>query len=285
MLSKTDLLRLATEFTEQSSSNVVGPEIALVPEAAGMRIYDTPLMGCAAASDPLFTELKRPEVVGPHHESPGYWLPGAKSVIAFFFPFTRRVTKANSAGWNWPALEWLHARIEGQAMMLECIALVKERIEAEGGAAVIPIRDTRFTSRGWSWSGPVKDYDMPLYSSNWSERHVAHVAGLGTFGLSRGLITAKGVAGRFISLVTDMALAPDPRPYGGHNEYCTRCGACIPHCPPGAISLERGKDHHLCAPFLEDTLEKHKPRYGCGKCQVAVPCGHGIPPKRKSGAA
>jgi hypothetical protein len=32
------------------------------------------------------------------------------------------------------------------------------------------------------------------YASSWSERHAAHAAGLGTFGLCDGLITAKGKA-------------------------------------------------------------------------------------------
>ena len=40
------------------------------------------------------------------------------------------------------------------------------------------------------------------YASNWSERHVAYVCGLGTFGC-QGLITSKGLAGRFGSIITD----------------------------------------------------------------------------------
>jgi len=34
------------------------------------------------------------------------------------------------------------------------------------------------------------------YASSWSERHAPHAAGLGTFGLCDGLITAKGKAMR-----------------------------------------------------------------------------------------
>lgn len=35
------------------------------------------------------------------------------------------------------------------------------------------------------------------FGSNWSERHAAYVCGLGTFGLSKGLITDKGMGRTF----------------------------------------------------------------------------------------
>ena len=46
-------------------------------------------------------------------------------------------------------------------------------------------------------------------ASTWSERHVAYVSGLGTFGLSGGLITAKGQAVRLGSV-------DSPGPYPVH---------------------------------------------------------------------
>ena len=55
--------------------------------------------------------------------------------------------------------------------------------------------------------------------------------------------------------------------------YCTKCGACIKRCPVNAISLEKGKNNVLCSGFLDRVLEKAGiPYYGCGKCQVGVPC-------------
>ena len=78
------------------------------------------------------------------------------------------------------------------------------------------------------------------YASNWSERHVAYVCGLGTFGLSKGLITERGMAGRFGSIVTDAELAPTPRKYSDPFEYCTKCGACQFRCPAKAIDKSRG---------------------------------------------
>jgi epoxyqueuosine reductase len=42
------------------------------------------------------------------------------------------------------------------------------------------------------------------YASSWSERHAAYAAGLGTFGLCDGLITARGKAVRFGSIISKL---------------------------------------------------------------------------------
>jgi epoxyqueuosine reductase QueG len=105
------------------------------------------------------------------------------------------------------------------------------------------------------------------------------VAGLGTFGLNRALITRLGSAGRFGSVVTDAGFEPTGRAYEGITEYCTLCGNCIRRCPCEAID-ESGKDNRACKAYVDAELAKYAPRYGCGKCQTAVPCEHRIP-KRK----
>ena len=130
------------------------------------------------------------------------------------------------------------------------------------------------------WSKQKLDDENQLsFTSNWPERHVAFVCGLGTFGLSKGLITSKGMAGRFGSIVTELEIIPNKREYEGIYEYCTECGACIKKCPVNAITFENGKDHQICCEFVDLTKNKYKPRYGCGKCQVSVPCESRIPVK------
>jgi epoxyqueuosine reductase QueG len=175
---------------------------------------------------------------------------------------------------GWPADEWLHARIEGQTFIFEICEHLKACLEDSGFRCLVPSLESRFSSKS-PYTGDKTRQDY--YTSNWSERHVAQVCGLGTFGLSRGLITKKGMAGRFGSLVTDAFFEPDRRPYTRYDEYCTRCGACARNCPAGAISLGEGKRHPPCSEFLGLTGKKHAPRYGCGKCQVRVPCENGIP--------
>ncbi len=63
------------------------------------------------------------------------------------------------------------------------------------------------------------------------------------------------------------------------------CRACIRNCPVDAISTENGKDHKKCTSFQDLTAEKFKPRYGCGKCQVGVPCESRIPARRRDSSA
>jgi epoxyqueuosine reductase len=126
------------------------------------------------------------------------------------------------------------------------------------------------------------------YASSWSERHAAHAAGLGTFGLCDGLITAKGKAMRVGSVVARISIEPTPRPYSDHRAYCLyfdngTCGKCIDRCPVRAIT-EAGHDKEKCRQHLARSREYVKKTYkfegyGCGLCQVAVPCEAGIPVK------
>ena len=262
------------EFTRNDSENYVTKEIALRPELAGLQIYEDPIFGYAAASDPLFAQLKQPGIIGDHFILPEVWLDGARTVISVFLPYTQAVKKANAIDMSWPADEWLHARIEGQGVQSKISHFAIGLLEKEGFAVLMPTGDSRFLGRNPN----VQDKNVQaFYTSNWSERHVAHVCGLGTFGLSKGLITAKGVAGRYFSLVTTAPFEPTLRRYTKYDEYCIYCGDCVRNCPMKAISLEEGKKHPPCSAFLDRVRELHKPRYGCGKCQVKVACDNGIP--------
>ncbi|MBR4401120.1 MAG: 4Fe-4S binding protein, partial [Synergistes sp.] len=90
--------------------------------------------------------------------------------------------------------------------------------------------------------------------------------------------SAKGVAGRYASIIISEYIEPDERPYKGVYEYCIMCGACIKRCPVHAITLEGGKNQLLCKELLARTrANKYAPRYGCGKCQTGVPCEDKIP--------
>lgn len=274
-MDRASLESAAYRFLERSPLNRVTAEDALRPDLAGMRMFEEPLFGVAAAEDPLFETLREPGIVGPHLRLPREWLPDARSVVSFFLPFTDAVVKSNRASRDRPSPEWLHARIEGQVFINALCAHLAETLVAAGHAAVAPSIHPDF--RSWSREpGP----DGVAYTSNWSERHAAHVAGLGTFGLSAGIITGKGMAGRLGSVVTARRLPADARPYSRYDEYCNYCGACEAKCPADAVSATRGRDKPACSRFLDATMEKYHPRYGCGQCQVAVPCERGIPPAR-----
>jgi epoxyqueuosine reductase QueG len=249
--------RLSLREIEQQLGDFVlnGPE-NFVADLGMIRIFDPPLVAVASAQDQFWERLKQPEVVGPHHLSPTVWLSGARSVLSCFLPFTEPVRLANRSQ-GWPATEWLYARYEGEEFNRSVRRFLVESLQKAGGRAVAPALDERFA---------VVDR-----RSNWSERHAAFIAGLGTFSLNRSLITSRGAAGRLASLVTDLDFEPTPRPYTEVEEYCTHCGGCIPRCPPQAID-QNGKNNAVCSDFLDETLLRFKPRYGCGKCQTAVPC-------------
>ena len=271
-MDKQDLISKATEFLNNSTDNNVSASLAIDDSLVGMRIFDPPIFAFGDASDAFFTKLKDPAVIGDHFLLPQDWLAQAATVISFFLPFSAEVKQGNAQDKSWPSPQWLHGRIEGQVMVSALARFLQSELSNAGYPSVAPSLDTRFQSGGSS-----KDGKSTNFTSNWSERHVAFICGLGTFGLSKGLITKKGVAGRFGSIVTTLHLDPDVRDYQDIYGYCSNCGACIQQCPVAAISFEQGKNHQICSDFLTITASKFKPRYGCGKCQVNVPCEKGKP--------
>jgi len=194
--------------------------------------------------------------------SPNEWLAGARSVISYFLPFSEEVRKSNYNE-GYPSTEWLYGRVEGQTCNEVLSKLIEKIIIEAGEEALVPAIDLRF--------------EVVDLRSNWSERHAAFIAGLGTFSLSKSMITKKGCAGRFGSIVTSLKLTPTVRSYSDIYEHCIFCGACIPRCPVGAITME-GKNHSVCRQHVYgDVAVKFSPRYGCGKCQTDVPCEYCIP--------
>ena len=268
-MDKQEIIKLVTDFVENSQDNVITEDIAISADVIGMKIFDSPIFAFGDADNEDFKLLKESAAIGDHFQLPREWLPEARTVISIFLPFTEAVRKNNRTNMDWPSEAWLHGRIEGQAFINKLCQYIQSELTNRGYKSVVPSLDQRF----WSKNGP-------FFTSNWSERHVAFVCGLGTFGLSKGLITRKGVSGRLASIITELSVPCDTREYEDIYEYCNMCGKCAVNCPANAISLDKGKDHSKCHEFLLKTAEKFKPRYGCGKCQVAVPCECRIPKKR-----
>ena len=275
-MTEKRLAELAADMIA-SELNRVTPENTPSADLIGMRYYEEPLFGIADAGDPMFLTLRETGVADPGVMLPCDVLPGAKSVISFFLPFTEDVRRDNSRSLDVPSDAWRQARIEGQDMLVALGDAIVRALEDEVFAAVQPSKSEKFRM-------------LAPFCSNWSERHAAHIAGLGTFGLSKGLITARGMAGRIGSVVTDAPMPVTKRAYSSPFEYCTMCGACARRCPAGAIDPKKGvalgKDHIMCKAFLDTTGGRFpcgsgfRERYGCGKCQTGVPCEHAIPAKR-----
>ncbi len=249
--------------------------------------WDNVLVGFAAGADSIWQQYK--EYVGAFHWTP--WevfnqhcpqeSAGAEelTVISWVLPQRELVRKANRRAKKYPAEEWARIRIYGEEFNAALRQHVAKNLEQAGHAAVAPMLVSNWT---------IVNSKRFSYASSWSERHAAHAAGLGTFGLCDGLITAKGKAMRVGSVVAKISIEPTARPYSDHRAYCLffdngTCGKCIDRCPVRAIT-EAGHDKEKCRKHLARSREYVKKTYkfegyGCGLCQVGVPCEAGIPVK------
>ena len=264
-------------FVAEHPHNRISEEQALCPEDVGQRMYEAPIIAVGDAADPLWAGLKQPQAVGPLFRTPEEWLPGARSVISYFAPFTDFVRRGNAADPVRVGNGWLYARVDGQQFLHELNHFLEDLLADAGYGALSPYASPDFRQVFAAGSNPqIEDKTLSL-TSNWSERHAAYVCGLGTFGLSKGLITRRGVSGRFGSVITTLPLPADRRPYHGLYDYCIMCGVCARNCPAHAISLEEGKRHAPCSEYVSESSRAYAPRFGCGKCQVNVPCETRIP--------
>jgi epoxyqueuosine reductase len=258
---KQKLYEALCAFMQDNDEFRIGEDVALDPSVVGLVPYDLPLVGVGEAEDEWFTVFQQEGIVGPHHRKPCDWLPSATRVISVFMRKSEQVRASNRGG-DWPSNAWLHARFEGQQAINKMSAFLVDSLKNMGYDAVAPSLEAGFKT----------GYNGNPYTSNWSERHVAYACDLGTFSLSKGLITGNGVAGRFFSVVTNAPVEANPRQQRDREAACTHCGLCAVLCPAGAISMETGKDHAKCNEFLKKVLQAEKPRYGCGKCQTGTPC-------------
>ena len=254
-------------------------------DGSGERSWEAPLVGFASGADPIFDEYKTH--VGELHWTPAEIFentfgrapdPQKLTVISWVLPQTGATKRANAAMKKAPAELWARSRVFGEEFNSGLRVHVQDTLKEAGYAAVSPLLSPHFHT---------EQSEAFQITSTWSERHAAYACGLGTFGLCDGLITPAGKAVRFGSVVAEIQIAPDPRPYTNHRAYCLfaadgSCGDCIDRCPAGALSKE-GHDKALCLAFLREITAPHVENeygfkgYGCGLCQTGVPCESGIP--------
>ena len=254
-----------------SDENRLSSEQALDPAFVGHSVFDYPVFAFGRHDNAYLVGLRHVPEAGAPLMPPDEWLPSAKTVISYFLPLTERIRRSNYGG-DYPSGAWMNGRIEGQGILTRFSCLLRDRLVEKGYDAVAPPADPRFEQFSIA-----KAHSGSAMSVNWSERHVGYGCGLGTFSLSKGLITKRGMAGRIGSVITSLELPPTAPDYGSLTEYCIQCSACVGNCPVAAISLDGGKDDQLCLGMLNTVLAKRSPYYGCGKCQVNVPCECRIP--------
>ena len=264
-------------------------------------MWDEPLVRFADSDDPLFTEYKT--IIATTHLTPREALakaydkrleelPERLSVVSWILPAVEETRKSNRAETRVPSRLWSHSRWYGEQFNDVLRKHVVELLTGMGYLAAAPMSQPYFKTEN-NEKGPY---------SNWSERHVAYAAGHGTFSLSDGFITERGVAHRCGSIVTDLVLPVSPRTAESPFSNCTfyvdgSCKACIVRCPAEAIT-EQGHNKIKCQAYMRDNgyspallregdgYDNDKSVAGCGLCQVKVPCEYRIPAKigeRKKG--
>jgi len=259
--------RIIREFWATSPLNTLA-------NGTGEKAWDEPLVGYARGDDPLFRKVKAD--IGPF-----YWLPveawqmpfpdapisaAELCVIVYVLPQTAATRADQSVAQDLPAERWARSRDYGEKFNCALRLHLAEALTGAGFPAVAPERLPDFAYQDSAKLG---------IASNWSERHTAYIAGLGTFGLSDGLITTRGKAVRFGSVVARMNLPATERPYNDPYEWClwhafSKCGA-------KAIS-PAGHDKQRCSDYIREVAAPYaQSTYGtaatpCGLCQVKIPC-------------
>jgi len=259
----------------------------------GDPIFTDVQVGYASGDDPIFHTFRK--VVHPEHllplellrayveqlQEPHVLQTTHASVVAFALsrhPETFRSNAVQTAG---PSLRWNHSIWYGETFTNALLAHIVDELEAAGVPTLAPSLS----------SGYRVDSEPGLLASNWSHRHAAYAAGLGSFSLTDGFITPKGMAVWCGSLVTQALIEPTPRVEGDHRANCLQatqgtCGLCIARCPANAISKE-GHNRARCVQEVfigqKAWLEgAHGPGYigmyaGCGLCMTGLPCSTRIP--------
>jgi epoxyqueuosine reductase QueG len=252
----------------------------------GEPAWGNALVAYARGDDPLFDQLR--EDIGSF-----YWTPreafqlaypeamidsSELAVISYILPQTEATRRDQRAVTEVPAERWARSRFHGEEFNCALRMHLAEQLTQAGYPAVAPERLPDFDYRQSERFG---------LASNWSERHTAWVAGLGTFGLSDGLITRVGKAVRFGSVVAKINLEASQRPYAGHQDWCLwyaqgTCGVCMQRCPAEAIT-EKGHDKPKCFDYIRNVTAPYvREHYGtgatpCGLCQVKIPCEARVP--------
>ncbi|MBR1672352.1 MAG: epoxyqueuosine reductase [Fretibacterium sp.] len=187
----------------------------------------------------------------------------AVSVISYFVPFTKPVARFTRESGQIPAI-W------GEAY-----AVINPYFDEVNSAIKGYLEDKGFPSFTIAATHTYNEADM---KSMWSHRSAAAIAGLGTFGANRMLITPRGAAGRFSTVLTAARLTPTP-PVA--EEMCPykrdgSCGLCFKICPVHALHSD-GIDRFACQAETRKNEKLIKESTGlsqadvCGKCISVCP--------------
>jgi len=192
-------------------------------------------------------------------------------VVSYVLPIAQATRRENASMSSAPSRRWAYTRLYGEEFNKGLQRYIESILVKEGYLAIAPEVSNMFRISVDDRVGP---------TSNWSQRHVAFAAGLGTFGLSDGLITSVGIAHRLGSVVVNVPFESPRRSEDIHRDcihfQTGACMTCAKRCPVGAITKD-GHNKIKCREFVlaqeEYIRESYQlDIYGCGLCQTGVPC-------------
>ncbi|WP_288641621.1 hypothetical protein [Megasphaera sp.] len=214
-----------------------------------------PIVGYASVQDPLYAEMS--QRIGNPQLLPTDLLIGAQTVVVFFLPHSLQVIQALRAGKN-IVQAWSDNYLMLNDLLDHIAKILQVKLRAEFGimSAMEP---------------PTNNYNDIELTAKWPHKTSAVIAGIGTFGLNRLLITKSGCAGRLNSLIIDKKLEPSARPKSSYCLYYKtgQCFFCAQHCPSGAIT-KVGWNRFRCNAYL-DGKNVRDTEQGCGICSSG-PC-------------
>ena len=227
----------------------------------GNELWNEPIIEIIPAKNERLKELK--QAVSPEHVMPCDILPDAKSIISFFIPFQESIVKSNING-TIASKEWAVAYIKTNDLIQVINNKIEELMERNGyKTGKIPA---------------THNFDEEKLISNWYHRHIAYIAGIGTFGINNMLITKKGCCGRFGSIIINYELN-NYQQIGKPKEKCLNklngnCGVCHKRCIANAYENKIFNRNICYKQCLENVKYNKDIGYAdvCGKCLVGLPC-------------
>jgi epoxyqueuosine reductase QueG len=229
-------------------------------------LWKEPIIEIISAKNEKLNLLK--EAVSVEHLMPCDILPDAKSIVCFFIPFQDNVIDSNLKE-KMASEKWVLAYIKTNDLIKTINDQIEILMEQSGfKAGKIPA---------------THNFDTEKLVSNWSHRHIAYIAGIGTFGINNMLITKHGCCGRFGSIIINYEL-DEYKENNDIKEKCLNkkngsCGICQKKCVVYAYENAVFNRHKCYKQCLENAENNKKAGYAdvCGKCLVGLPCSKSEP--------
>jgi len=255
------LIMIWADMYNQIIQNIRSTVIEGCADNIPCNLWREPVIKIISADDERFFSLK--ETVSAGHLLPCDILDDAKSVICFFIPFKESIVESN-VNRKTASTEWASAYVKTN----ELIQRINDNIE-------------KLMEQNGYKTGKIKathNFDVEKLISNWSHRHAAYIAGLGTFGINNMLITEYGCCGRLGSIIINCELSEYIKTETPKEKCLNKingsCGICRRRCVTDSFS-DNNFDRYKCYKQCLENAEYHKNTgYAdvCGKCLVDLPC-------------